>query len=240
MHALEARSVCRAYGGGKGRCEVLRDFSLSIDEGEFVALMGPSGSGKSTFLHLAAGLLVPDSGSIFVGGEDVTAMGDGAATRFRRRHEGVVFQSFNLVETLTVAENIVLPAKLDHARPDSARLDELLVKLGLGDLAKRRPSELSGGERQRVAFARALFAKPDIILADEPTGNLDVRASRAICDLLRELNGSERSAILLVTHDPTVASVASRVCFLRDGKIAASAATGGDPAAVSRLYLETC
>ena len=236
MKALKASGVCRKYG----KQEVLKDFSLELESGSFVALMGPSGSGKSTFLHLAAGLLVPDSGSIRVGDAEVSAMGDAAATRFRRRHEGVIFQAFNLVETLTAAENIVLPARLDHRRPDPARVAELVEKLGLKGLEGRRPGELSGGEQQRVAIARALYAKPDIVLADEPTGNLDVRASHAICDVLKDLNRTERSAILLVTHDPVVASAATRVCFLKDGAIGASFATNHDPAEISRRYLEIC
>lgn len=237
--SLLAENVCAAYGKGAGRVEVLKDFSLTLQAGEFVALMGPSGSGKSTFLHLAAGLLLPASGRIAVGGQDVTAMGDAAATRFRRRHEGVVFQSFNLLETLTVRENVALPVRLDHGRPDPARVAELVGKLGLAGKEDRLPSELSGGERQRVAIARALYAKPDVILADEPTGNLDAKSSHAICDLLRNLNQTERSAILLVTHDPVVAAAATRVCFLRDGRIAADFATGHDPATISARYLKT-
>lgn len=237
--SLQAENVCAAYGKGAARVEVLKGFSLTLQAGEFVALMGPSGSGKSTFLHLAAGLLLPESGTIAVGGQDVTAMGDAAATRFRRRHEGVVFQAFNLLETLTVRENVALPVRLDHGRPDAARVAELVGKLGLAGKEGRLPSELSGGERQRVAIARALYAKPDVILADEPTGNLDAKSSHAICDLLRDLNRTERSAILLVTHDPVVAAAATRVCFLRDGRIAADFATGHDPAAISARYLET-
>ena len=237
--SLQAENVCAAYGKGAARVEVLKGFSLTLRAGEFVALMGPSGSGKSTFLHLAAGLLLPESGTIAVGGQDVTAMGDAAATRFRRRHEGVVFQAFNLLETLTVRENVALPVRLDHGRPDAARVAELVGKLGLAGKEDRLPSELSGGERQRVAIARALYAKPDVILADEPTGNLDAKSSHAICDLLRDLNRTERSAILLVTHDPVVAAAATRICFLRDGRIAADFATGHDPAAISARYLET-
>ena len=237
--SLQAENVCAAYGKGAARVEVLKGFSLTLRAGEFVALMGPSGSGKSTFLHLAAGLLLPESGTIAVGGQDVTAMGDAAATRFRRRHEGVVFQAFNLLETLTVRENVALPVRLDHGRPDAARVAELVGKLGLAGKEDRLPSELSGGERQRVAIARALYAKPDVILADEPTGNLDAKSSHAICDLLRDLNRTERRAILLVTPDPVVAAAATRICFLRDGRIAADFATGHDPAAISARYLET-
>jgi len=239
MEALKAMGVCHGYGKGECKVEVLKDFALTVAPGEFVALMGPSGSGKSTFLHLAAGLLAPSAGSIAIGGADVTAMSDGVVTKFRRRHVGVVFQSFNLLESLTVAENIVLPVKLDHGRPDAKRLDALLEKLDLADKRDRRPSELSGGERQRVAIARALFAEPEVILADEPTGNLDVAASHSICDLLRKLNQEEKSAILLVTHDPVVAAAAGKVHFLKSGRIAASFETGHDPELISRRYLET-
>ncbi len=237
--ALKAEDVSLTYGRGETKAEVLKGFALSIQPGEFVALMGPSGSGKSTFLHLAAGLLVPDAGRIEVGGEDVTAMGDAAATRFRRRREGVIFQSFNLLEAMTVRENIALPCKLDHRRPDPKRVAELVAKLGLAGKENRRPAELSGGEQQRVAIARALYAKPDIVLADEPTGNLDAKSSHAICELLRELNETERSAILLVTHDPVVAAAATRVCFLKDGVIVEDFSSEYDTSSISARYLKT-
>ena len=233
--AIEAKDVYRKYGDQ----EVLKGLSLSVAPGEFVALMGPSGSGKSTFLHLAAGLLTCGTGTITIGGTEVTALSDSAAAKFRRRHVGVVFQGFNLLDTLTVAENVMLPVRLDHGTPNRDRLDALLAKLGLAGKAARRPTELSGGERQRVAIARALFAEPDVILADEPTGNLDVVAAKGICELLRTLNADERSAILLVTHDPVVAAAATRVHFLRDGAVAASVETQHDPALVSHRYLET-
>ena len=239
MEALKATGLQHSFGKGATATPVLQDFSLSVAPGAFEALMGPSGSGKSTFLHVAAGLLVPDAGSVEIGGTAITSLSDTAATKFRRRHVGVVFQGFNLVETLTVRENIALPVRLDHKPADSARLDELLAKLALEGKGARLPRELSGGERQRVAIARALYARPDVILADEPTGNLDVAASRALCDLLRALNRDEKSAILLVTHDPVVAAAASRVHFLKVGRIAASFDTAHDPALVSAKYLET-
>lgn len=240
MEALKAEGVVHSYGKGESARAVLDGFSLSVAKGGFTALMGPSGSGKSTFLHLAAGLLSPRAGSIVVDGEDVTRMGDAAAARFRRRRVGVVFQAFNLVETLTVADNILLPARLDRARVSRERLGELVGKLSLNGLEHRRPRELSGGERQRVALARALYARPALVLADEPTGNLDVKAARATCGLLRELNASEGCAVLLVTHDPVVAATADRVSFLRDGRIVASCPTSRDPAVVSREYLVHC
>ena len=235
MEALKASGVCRRYG----MQEVLKDFSLTIREGGFEALMGPSGSGKSTFLHLAAGLLSADAGEILVGGRDVVKMGDAEATKFRRRHVGVVFQSFNLLNERTVRDNIVLPLRLDGAKADEARLASLVSALGIEGVLNKRPEELSGGEQQRVAIARALLAEPDVVLADEPTGNLDAKASKAICALLGDLHKSEKSAILVVTHDPQVAAAAQRVHFLRDGRIAASHDTQGDPELVSKLYLET-
>ena len=235
MEALKASGVCRRYGTQ----EVLKDFSLSMGEGGFEALMGPSGSGKSTFLHLAAGLLSADAGEILVGGRDVVKMGDSESTKFRRRHIGVVFQSFNLLNEKTVRENIVLPLRLDGAKVDESRLESLVAALGIDGVLRKKPEELSGGEQQRVAIARALIAEPEVVLADEPTGNLDAKASKAICTLLGDLHKTEKSAILVVTHDPQVAASADTVHFLRDGRIAASHDTYGDPALVSRLYLET-
>lgn len=235
MDALTATGVCRRYG----EQEVLKDFSLTLGAGGFEALMGPSGSGKSTFLHLAAGLLAADAGSIVIGGTDVTRLTDSAAARFRRRHVGVVFQAFNLLNEKTVAENIVLPLRLDRARPDTARFEKLVGVLGLADKLQKKPEQLSGGERQRVAIARALMAGPDVVLADEPTGNLDVQAAKELCALLKELNATSPSAILVVTHDPVVAATATRVNFLKDGRIVAAHDTHGDAERVARLYLET-
>ena len=235
MDAFDAREVFRSYG----RQKVLDGFSLKLAPGEFAALMGPSGSGKSTFLHIAAGLLPADSGKVLIGGRDVTAMGDSAAAKFRRRHVGVVFQACNLLETATVADNIAMPVRLDHGKVDASRLAALVGALGLEGAEGKRPAELSGGERQRVAIARALFAEPDVILADEPTGNLDISAAKSICGLLRKLNATERSAILLVTHDPVVAASAGTVHFMKAGRLAASFPTNGDAAEVSRRYLET-
>ena len=238
MKALKATGVCRRYG----QQEVLSGLDLDLEAGAFEALMGPSGCGKSTFLHLAAGLLAADAGKIEIGEADVTAMGDAAATRFRRRHVGVVFQQFNLLNEKTVRENVLLPVKLDGGTVTAgltARLDRLAETLGLSGKLDRKPEELSGGEQQRVAIARALLAEPEIVLTDEPTGNLDTRSAKAICELLKKLNETEKSAILVVTHDPVVAACATRVHFLRDGKIAVSFAPEGDPETVSKRYLET-
>ena len=237
MKALKASGVCRKYG----KQEVLKDFSLELESGSFEALMGPSGSGKSTFLHIAAGLLGADAGSVEIGGEDVTKMSDGAATKFRRRHVGVVFQAFNLLNEKTVRENVLLPIRLDGKSKSKVeveqRMEILLKLLGLEGMEKKKPEELSGGEQQRVAIARALIAEPETVLADEPTGNLDAKSAKDICEILKGLNG--KSAILVVTHDPVVAACAKKVHFLKDGQIAASYETNGDATEVSKRYLET-
>ena len=239
MEALVAKDVCRSYGSQK----VLEGFSLTVGKGRFEALMGPSGSGKSTFLHVAAGLLAADSGSVSVGGTEITSLADSDAAKFRRRHIGVVFQAFNLLSGKSARENMLLPLRLEGAaaaRGATERLERLAASLGVSDALAKRPEELSGGEQQRVAIARALVAEPEIVLADEPTGNLDIEGTRCICELLRGLNETEKSAVLLVTHDPVVAACAQTVHFLKGGRIAASHGPKGDPARVSELYLETC
>ena len=237
MEALRADGVCRKYG----KQEVLKDFSLAIDAGSFEALMGPSGSGKSTFLHIAAGLLAADAGSVEIGGQDIVKMSDAVATKFRRRHIGVVFQAFNLLNEKTVRENVLLPIQLEGKSKSKVEVEQRLAGLfkvlGLAGMEKKLPEELSGGEQQRVAIARALIAEPEIVLADEPTGNLDAKSAKGICEILKTL--SDKSAILVVTHDPMVAAAANKVHFLKDGKIVASHATNGDAARVSQLYLET-
>jgi putative ABC transport system ATP-binding protein len=214
MDALNASGVCRKYG----KQEVLKDFSLKMESGSFEALMGPSGSGKSTFLHLAAGLLSADAGEILVGGSDIVKMGDAAATKFRRRHIGVVFQAFNLLSEKTVRENIVLPLRLDGAKVDEDRLASLVSALGIADILSKKPEELSGGERQRVAIARALIASPDIVLADEPTGNLDTKSSVEIMNLFTELS-NEGITIVMVTHEDDIAAYAKRHLVMRDGRL---------------------
>lgn len=238
--AVSVAHLCKSYGSGELRAEVLRGLDFELPRGAFEAVMGASGCGKSTLLHAIAGLVPVDAGSVAVGGRCVSAMSDAAATRFRRRHVGVVFQSFNLVESLDVAANIALPVALDGARPDGRRLAALLARLGLEGKARRLPQALSGGERQRVAIARAVFARPDVILADEPTGNLDAASSRSICDLLREMHREEGASILLVTHDPVVAATADRVHLLRDGVVGESFDTGHDSSTVAARYLESC
>ncbi len=239
MEALKATGVWRRYGAQ----EVLKGLDLALEAGAFEALMGPSGCGKSTFLHLAAGLIAADRGSIEVGGSDITKMGDTAATKFRRRHVGVVFQAFNLLNEKTVLQNILLPLRLDGVNVRDPAVREraasLMEELGISGLSEKLPEDLSGGEQQRVAIARGLVAEPDIVLADEPTGNLDVASAKGICSLLKGVNRGRKTAMLVVTHDPQVAACANRVHFLKDGKIAASRDTEGSAECVSRLYLET-
>lgn len=237
MDALKADNIVYAYG--KGAPKVLDGFSLDLQAGAFEALMGPSGSGKSTFLHIAAGLLQPASGVMEIAGADIAKLPDSAAAKLRRAHIGVVYQDGNLVDALTVSENGVLGATLGGAKPNWPRFYTLVQKLGLQGLEEKYPAQLSGGERQRAAFARALFMEPEAILADEPTGSLDVANAAKIRELLAEVHKTEKSAILLVTHDPQMAAAADKVHFLKDGRIVASHPTNHDAAEVSRLYLET-
>jgi putative ABC transport system ATP-binding protein len=200
----------------------LAGVSLSVRRGTFLAIMGASGSGKSTLLHLMAGLAQADSGQVRVAGTDLTSLGDHALTLFRRRHIGLVFQAFNLIPTLTAEENVLLPLMLDNKddAPARSRTRELMTRLGLGSRLTHRPDALSGGEQQRVAIARALVTNPDVILADEPTGNLDTANSKSVCELLRDLSAQGRT-IVMVTHEPSVAAYAKEVAILRDGKLLA-------------------
>jgi putative ABC transport system ATP-binding protein len=238
--ALKADNVFKSFGCGTARTDVLKGVSIETRQGAFEALMGPSGSGKSTFIHIACGLTECDSGTVEIGGEKATGISDSSAAKLRRRKVGVVFQDFNLVSSLNVAENIVLPVKLDGEKPSLARLEHLLSRLGLNGKSGRLPEELSGGEKQRVAVARALFAHPAVLLADEPTGNLDIASAKELVELLTGLCKAEGVAALVVTHDPFVASAASRVHFMKDGRIAGAVETSGNPALVSEKYLEIC
>lgn len=235
MSALSSENIFRSYG----KTEVLQGLSLRLKEGAFDVLMGPSGCGKSTFLHIAAGLLKADSGKIEIADIDITRMNDSAMAKFRRHKIGVVFQEFNLLSEKNVLENILMPLKLDGKEASGiARARELIQYLGLDGKEKRMPIELSGGEQQRVAIARALIANPAIILADEPTGNLDSKSAKEICTLLNELNESKKCTILMVTHDAIVASAAKRIHFLKEGKIIESFEPAGDSALISKKYIE--
>lgn len=235
---LEVSGLCKSFGRGEAAVKAVDNAAFSMKRGAFEAIMGPSGSGKSTFLHLVAGLVAPDAGSILIDGRNVAAMDDAEATLFRRRRIGMIFQDFNLIPTLTARENAELPLLLDGtARAKSARVDSLLAMLGLEGRASHFPHQLSGGERQRVAIARALAGDPAVILADEPTGNLDNPAARSFCSLLARMNAEFRCSILVVSHDPIVAAAAQRVHILRDGAFRASFPSDGDAGAVSARYV---
>ncbi|MUL48509.1 ABC transporter ATP-binding protein [Mycobacterium sp. CBMA293] len=218
---LQLTGVVKQYRAGDEQVRVLDGLDFALCPGEFVTVTGPSGSGKSTLLHIAGGLDTPDEGTVAVAGTDIWSMSSGARAAFRRRNLGFVFQFFNLVPTLSAVENVSLPLVLDgmSARTADARALELLRRVGLGDRARHRPAELSGGQMQRVAVARALVAQPSIILADEPTGNLDSHSSTAVLDLLRALSDDDRTAVMLVTHDRTAASYASREVHIGDGQV---------------------
>ena len=209
-------------GTGVGGVTALQDVSLGLRRGEFTAIMGPSGSGKSTLMHIMAGLDTPTSGRVWLGDTDITELPDSALTVLRRRRVGFVFQSFNLVPTLDVEGNVLLPFELDGRRPsreERARIDALIERLGLGPRLRHRPHELSGGQQQRVAIARALATRPDLVFADEPTGNLDSRTSREVLAILADASREAGQSIAMVTHDPIAASHADRILFLADGRI---------------------
>ena len=219
---VEFRAVSKTYGSGTARVEALTDVTVDIRPGEFTAVMGPSGSGKSTFMNLAAGLDDPTSGEVWVAGHALHQMDDDARTLLRREHVGFVFQAFNLVPTLSALENVLLPFELAGRRVDRderAWVDALIETLGLADRAEHRPAELSGGQQQRVAIARALASRPRIIVADEPTGNLDTRSSREVLALLRTASREYRQTIAMVSHDPVAASYADRILVIADGRI---------------------
>ncbi|KPL82728.1 ABC transporter ATP-binding protein [Thermanaerothrix daxensis] len=218
---VSTQDLTKVYGHGATAVHALRGINLAIQPGEFVAVMGPSGCGKSTLLHLIGGLDRPTSGKVMIEGEDLTRLNDDQVTALRRRKMGFVFQFFNLIPVLNALENAALPMILDGMRPNEAyqRAREWLERVGLGPRLTHRPSELSGGEQQRVAIARALASEPSIILADEPTGNLDSRASEEIAMLLRQISSEWGRTILLVTHDPRIAAYADRIVFLKDGQI---------------------
>jgi putative ABC transport system ATP-binding protein len=215
--------LSKSYGAGASRIDALLDVSLGIARGQFTAIMGSSGSGKSTLMHIMAGLDSPTEGHAFLGGTDITRLGDTELTLLRRRRVGFVFQSFNLVPTLDVAANISLPFELDGHRPDDSQaawIEKLIHTLGLAERLRHRPHELSGGQQQRVAIARALATKPDLVFADEPTGNLDSRSGREVLSLLGAASQEYGQSIAMVTHDPIAASYADRIVFLADGRIA--------------------
>jgi putative ABC transport system ATP-binding protein len=220
-HAVTASALTRTYGEGDSAVHALRGVSLDLPSGQFTAVMGPSGSGKSTLMHLLAGLDTPSSGTVSVAGMDITNMKDRELTRLRRKHIGFVFQSFNLLPTLSAEENIVLPLAIAGKRPPADEINTLIARVGLEERRDHRPAELSGGQQQRVAIARALITRPTVLFADEPTGNLDSESGAGILQLLRDAVEIDGQTTLMVTHDPRAAEIADRVLYLADGRVVA-------------------
>ncbi|MGV9777062.1 ABC transporter ATP-binding protein [Streptosporangium sp. NPDC003464] len=217
--AVRLDAVSKVYGKGQGAVAALREVSAAFARGSFTAVMGPSGSGKSTFLHCAAGLDVPSSGSVRLGGTELAGMDETALTVLRRQRVGFVFQAFNLVSSLTVLDNVTLPLRLAGVRVDSAWLAEVVRRVGLEGRTGHLPAQLSGGQQQRVAIARALVTRPEVVFGDEPTGALDTMTARDVLTLLREVVDGMGQTVVMVTHDPVAASYADTVLFLADGRI---------------------
>jgi putative ABC transport system ATP-binding protein len=221
-----ATDLTRRYGEGDAAVDALAGVSTGFDRDRFTAIMGPSGSGKSTLMHILAGLDKPTSGSVELDGVEITRLDDGELTKLRRDKLGFVFQFFNLLPVLTAEENLVLPLSIAGRKPDQAWVNQLIDAVGLGDRRTHRPSELSGGQQQRVAVARALVSKPAVVFADEPTGNLDSKASADVLDLLRRAVDDFDQTVVMVTHDPVAAAHADRLITLQDGKLVNDAAPG--------------
>ena len=219
MEILKVQDLCKTYGKGEAKVEALKKVSFSLDKGEFAAVVGESGSGKSTLLNCIGALDTPTSGHIWIDEQDLFSMKEEQRTIFRRRNIGFIFQSFQLVSELNVEQNIMFPLLLDYRKPDPAAVEEILELLGLTERRHHLPSQLSGGQQQRVAIGRALITKPKLILADEPTGNLDSAKRDELLQLLRYMNEQEEMTILVVTHDSVVAQKANRVLHMMDGKI---------------------
>lgn len=219
MEILSVRNLKKYYGAGDTLVKALDGVDLSVEHGEFVAVVGTSGSGKSTLLHMLGGLDVPTSGSVCVAGHELSKMSENELAIFRRRKIGFVFQDYNLLPLLNVYENIVLPMQLDGKKPDRKFVEELLKQLGLAERREALPSCLSGGQQQRVAIARALAAKPAILLADEPTGNLDSNTSQEVLGLLKATNECYSQTIVMITHNPEIAQLAGRIIRIEDGRV---------------------
>ena len=233
--ALRLESVRKVYGSGANAVTALDGVTVGLPKGAFTAVMGPSGSGKSTFLHCAAGLDRPTSGRVLLGDTDLAGLKENALTELRRKRIGFVFQAYNLIPSLTVRENITLPLRFAGTRPDPKWLDEIVERVGIANRLDRRPAELSGGQQQRVAIARALVTRPEVLLADEPTGALDTRTGRQVLELLRGLVDSVGQTVLMVTHDPVAASFAHSVVFLADGRLAGELVSPTPDQVVRRL-----
>ena len=217
MDLLEVKQITKAYGSGEAAVQALKQVSFSVPKGEFVAVVGESGSGKSTMLNLIGGLDTPDSGKVCIDGKDLFAMKERRLTIFRRRNIGFIFQSFNLIPELTVEQNILFPLLLDYRKPDRRYLEELLTVLNLKERRHHLPSQLSGGQQQRAAIGRALITRPALILADEPTGNLDSQNTREVLALLKEASRKYEQTILMITHSRSIAQRADRILQVADG-----------------------
>ncbi|EJQ22292.1 ABC transporter ATP-binding protein [Bacillus cereus] len=219
MEVVRLENVIKTYGEGETQVQALKGINLSIHRGEFVTIVGASGSGKSTLLHILGGLDRPSSGNVFIGDENIYKYKDNELSIFRRRKVGFIFQFFNLIPVLNVQENIALPALLDEEQVDDYYLDEIIKTLGLNERRDHLPSELSGGQQQRVSIGRSLINKPDIILADEPTGNLDTKNTKEVLNLLKVTAKKYNQTVILITHDPAIASTSDRIITITDGMI---------------------
>src|SRR3954468_4935147 len=220
LPAVALHDVRKVHGQGDGAVVALDGINVALAPGSFTAIMGPSGSGKSTFLHVAAGLDRPTSGSVALGDTNLAKLSERRLTILRRQRIGFIFQAFNLMPSLTVAQNIGLPLRLDGPRPRRSDVQEVAARVGLGERLRHHPSQLSGGQQQRVAIARALVTRPEVVFADEPTGALDTKTGRGVLTLLRELVDADRRTVVMVTHDPVAAAYADRVLLLADGRLA--------------------
>jgi putative ABC transport system ATP-binding protein len=217
MNLLEVKSISKTYGNGEAAVHALKDISFSVPKGEFVAIVGESGSGKSTLLNLVGALDMPTSGKVFIDSKDIFSMKDSNLTIFRRRNIGFIFQSFNLIPELNVEQNIIFPVLIDYQKPDKKYLEELLTVLNLKERRHHLPSQLSGGQQQRVAIGRALITRPSLILADEPTGNLDTQNSSEVITLLKEAARKYQQTIVMITHSRSIAQTADRILQVSDG-----------------------
>ena len=217
MNLLEVSNICKTYGNGETAVHALKNVSFSVPKGEYVAIVGESGSGKSTLLNMIGALDKPTSGKVTIGGKEIFSMNDSKLTVFRRRNIGFIFQAFNLVPELTVEQNIIFPVLLDYQKPDQKYLEELLAVLNLKERRNHLPSQLSGGQQQRVAIGRALITRPSLILADEPTGNLDTQNSSEVITLLKEASRKYEQTIIMITHNRSIAQSADRILQVSDG-----------------------
>ncbi|MBQ3852944.1 MAG: ABC transporter ATP-binding protein [Lachnospiraceae bacterium] len=219
MNILEIKNLCKVYGSGETRVDALKDVTFDVEQGEFVAIVGPSGSGKSTLMHILGGVDVPTSGIVNIAGTDIGQLDETKLAIFRRRNIGLIYQFYNLIPILNVEENMTLPILLDGKKPDKKLLDDIVEKLGMKDRLAHLPNQLSGGQQQRVSIGRALMNHPALLLADEPTGNLDSENSKEIISLLRKFNKENNQTVIIITHDERIALSADRVITIEDGRI---------------------